>query len=364
MIAPTHGRSGLGRVEALDGVRGLAVLLVVASHLQPYLLPPSELGRRVGAALRGGWIGVDLFFVLSGFLITTLLLEERTSHGRVQLGAFYGRRAVRLLPALYVVLAAYLSYTLVFGLAWPPAVRTVECALLYVNNWQTAWFPSTVARPIAHLWSLSIEEQFYLVWPAILILFVAPRRRWTGAAVIGGAIVSLVAYRAYLGMPGGDWLRPFVGTDTRADALLAGALLSWLRVHGLLPRRGAGAIAWAGTAGLVALFCYADPTSPFWPRGGFTLIAAGVVAILLGVLDGSWAGVRFFELAPLRLLGRVSYGLYLWHHFVFWAIIDHPGSLPLLARLAFALGLTAALTAASWLLVERRAQRLRRRFGR
>ncbi len=221
-------------LPALNGLRGVAVIGVVAYHLQ------------IGWA-KGGYLGVDLFFVLSGFLITTLLLEEWVGTGRVNLGAFWGRRARRLLPALFLVVLALALY-LICNAVWggPGANGLIDLSglrgdaiatLLYVNNWhlifahQSYFAQFSTPSPLQHTWSLAIEEQFYLVWPPLLLVVLRyGRRGWrrVGVTVTIALGVGSSVLMAALFHPGVDPSRIYYGTDTRLFDLMAGATLAFL----------------------------------------------------------------------------------------------------------------------------------------
>jgi peptidoglycan/LPS O-acetylase OafA/YrhL len=344
----------LGHVPALDGLRGIAVMLVVLLHAS--LLMPRYRGYT--HAVKGGWLGVDIFFVLSGFLITALLLGEYHRARRVRFGAFYVRRALRLLPALWVLLAVQVVY----NLAVPgrgSERKTVTWALLYIANWQATWDLFSVNSQLGHLWSLAIEEQFYLVWPWLLVGLVALKRPRVAAAIIATGIAITVVHRIDLANHSAFW-RLLARTDTRADSLLIGCLLAWAWTYGLIRRRMAIA-AWIAVLALVACVWRGEPTQAFWYYGGFTLFAALVAVVILASVEGEWSGTRLLSLRPLVEIGRVSYGLYLWHLPIFWAVARQNGWAPL-TRAAVGVALTAAATVISWKLVERPAQRLRRRF--
>ncbi len=316
----------------LDGIRTLAVYLVVAFHagVEP---------------LRGGFIGVDVFFVLSGYLVTQLLVRDLLEDGRVRLGYFYARRVRRLLPAAVVTLLATMF---VFAAISTPAqlvdaVGSVRSAFLYVANWffirqSNDYFATGInSSPVVHFWSLAIEEQFYICWPLLLTaLFVASRRRdkqWTiiRAVVCACAAASLAAA---LLISRSDLNRAYYGTDTRAYELLAGALLALslqARARRELSR------AWLVLLQVVALFVLLGAATSLVHLGP---VQRGVTAtlstsVLLATLDahrGSIVG-RAFSLPVVTYLGRISYGTYLWHWLVIVVAVHafDPGPWSLLA---------------------------------
>src|SRR5436305_8467288 len=197
--------SKLGHVPALDGLRGIAIAIVVGYHAFGFPL--------------GGWLGVDLFFVLSGFLITTLLLEEQAATGTVRLRAFYARRARRLLPALAVLLAAYVAISAVRGV---DGLAVVARWGFYTGNVYEAFVPGASLHLVGlnHLWSLAQEEQFYLLWPAALLLALKARRP---AVVLGTIALALMIYRLALADGGASDARIYFAPDTNVDGLLLGA---------------------------------------------------------------------------------------------------------------------------------------------
>ncbi len=255
-------------LPALNGLRGAAVIGVVAYHLQ------------LGWA-KGGYLGVDLFFVLSGFLITTLLLEEWVGTGRIGLAAFWGRRARRLLPALFLVVAAlalYLVCNALFG--GPGANGLIDLSglrgdaiatLLYVNNWhliyahQSYFAQFSTPSPLQHTWSLAIEEQFYLVWPLVLLLLLRlARRGWRHVGVVVTVVLGVGSsvLMAALFHPGVDPSRIYYGTDTRLFDLMAGATIAFLAASRPQPSARARRILhMVGPAAAVVL-------AVFWVRAG------------------------------------------------------------------------------------------------
>ncbi len=304
-------------LPALDGLRGLAILSVMAYHLG------------FGWA-SGGYLGVDLFFVLSGFLITSLLLEEWCSTGRIRLGSFWGRRARRLLPALFLVVIVVMVYTVVngrisvTGSGAASALTTLRgdglATLFYVANWHMIFFNQTVS-PFTPTWSLAIEEQFYLLWPLVIVLLVkSSSKRWRrvgfGLCLVG-ALASAAEMAALVHANNSGYVRVYNGTDTRAFDLLAGAAVAMLVAARPQPgRRGRSVLHIAATVaagGLVVLWVTAAHTN-WMTRGGFltfAVLAAVVVADGRQFEPGRLG--RLLSVRPLCWIGTISYGLYLWH---------------------------------------------------
>jgi peptidoglycan/LPS O-acetylase OafA/YrhL len=320
----------LPHLVGLDGLRAVAVIAVVLYHADVAWMP-------------GGFLGVDVFFVLSGFLITSLLLVELDRTGRLDFKAFYLRRARRLLPALFAVLAV--TALLVVTIAYDGAAafrRDLPGALFYYSNWlsiitDTSYF-EFIGRPamLQHLWSLALEEQFYIIWPTVALV----AYRWRGARMVGlvalgGALLSTVAMMvgSFVGdMPtGADPSRLYFGTDTHAMGILLGAALAvvWRpgRTSPVLPRQAALVITAIGVTALgllVLTFAALGEYSTFLYRGGFLVVAvlsAVVVAAAShrGVPFGRWLGMR-----PMRWVGERSYGIYLWHWPLF--LVTRPGA--------------------------------------
>src|SRR6185437_7406730 len=259
---PRPVEAGHRYVAGLDGIRAIAVLAVIAYHLN------------VGWA-KGGLLGVGVFFTLSGYLITDLLLSHWDRYGNLGLGMFWVRRARRLLPALFLMLIVVSIWVALFDAAQISQVRReVVSAALYFANWSTiASHGSYFARfqaplPLDHLWSLSIEEQFYLVWPWLLLILlhlVRSRRALALLAVIGAAVSAYLMGQLY--HPGVDPTRVYEGTDTRAFGLLIGAALAMVwptRMSRLALRRSVrspAALDVVGTIGLIAILLLVWRTS-------------------------------------------------------------------------------------------------------
>lgn len=352
-------RPTLPHLVGLDGLRAVAVIAVILYHADVPWLP-------------GGFLGVDVFFVISGFLITSLLLVEFDRTGRLDYRGFYVRRARRLLPALLAMLVV--SAVLVATVASDVAAgfrHDLPGALLYYSNWlnivsDTSYF-DFIGRPpiLKHLWSLALEEQFYLVWPTVALL----AYRWRGARAVGqvaalGALLSTVALMtgSLIGsMPApNDPSRLYFGADTHSMGVLAGAALAvvWRpgRTSPVLAKQAAALVSAAGVAGLLLLglfFHNVGEFSNFLYRGGFlvvSLVAAVVVAAAShrGVPFGRYLGIR-----PMRYVGERSYGLYLWHWPIF--MVTRPGAdIPLSGAAAFTLriGLLMLVAHASYKYLE------------
>jgi peptidoglycan/LPS O-acetylase OafA/YrhL len=355
-----------GYRRGLDGLRAIAIIGVLLYHAGVGWVP-------------GGLLGVDLFFVVSGFLITSLLIAELESTGRISPAAFYRRRALRLLPALAVVLFFTAAALVTF---WPREVAHFRGDLVasfgYVTNWwfilrhQSYFIATGRPSPFQHLWSLAVEEQFYLLWPLAMVVFAGLLRTRRGlirlgVLAIGGAcasagLMALVAVRQNLPY-GADSSRVYFGTDTHAFSLLIGVAAAAVLAAGAGPLwqrrpgpRATQALNYGGLAAL-AVVCWAMlRTSEFSPglyRGGFWAFAvvAGVV-----VVAASRPGSRLESLLggkALRWIGTRSYSLYLWHWPVF--VFTRPQlDLPLAgtADLVLRLVLVTALAEASYRLVE------------
>jgi len=317
-------RARLRQVPGLDGLRGLAVVAVVIYHFFGDLLP-------------GGYLGVDMFFVLSGFLITSLLIREFNVTGRISLTDFWIRRFRRILPAALVVLC--LCTAVVSALGGDLAVGIREQflgTLFFVNNWtqiatsQTYFAPNEV-QVFAHYWSLAVEEQFYLIWPLLMTGVFAVSRRKPTRLPIAVALVLATASAlamAFLFTPGDDPTRVYYGTDTHAFGLLVGALLSFMLTS---TSKEAGADSWASTSkgvlastvGTLALLAYLaqlvwmGADREFTYRGGLVLTSVLGAAIIWAVVRETGPLTWFFRTRVMRWLGQRSFSLYLWH----WPII-------------------------------------------
>jgi peptidoglycan/LPS O-acetylase OafA/YrhL len=303
----------LARIRALDGLRGVAVIAVLLFHDQ---------------RLRGGYLGVDLFFVLSGFLITSLLLADHERHGRVGLRHFYARRARRLLPALGIALAGVALYAAVWARPGElPRIRWDGIAtLFYFQNWreiltqQNYWDAFTAPSPLQHAWSLSIEEQFYAFWPLLLIGVLAVRRSARAVLTVTLTLAAAGAtYTLVSAHHGGDARFLYYSTLTRAPALLLGAALAALyAVRGPVASRGGRIALEVGALAAIAYLAYAwshqigDGLSLY--RGPLLLCGLAAVVVIAAAAHPSQGPIaRVLAAPPLVGVGLISYGLYLFH---------------------------------------------------
>jgi peptidoglycan/LPS O-acetylase OafA/YrhL len=285
-------------VRSLDGVRGVGAVAVICAHYFGFLAC--------------GYYSMDVFFALSGFLITTLLLEERDKTGGVVLLSFYRRRAYRLLPGLFTVLAVYAILTSASALA----LEQIAGGGLYASNIVMASGSHLlVGTPLTAFWSLAQEEQFYLLWPIVLVLLLkrGVRESRIAGLLIGLAIV-LAVYAAGLALAGASPTRIYDGPDTHAGGLLLGCAFAVLRRRGV---RISQPLGWVGLATLVGCSVLAPTTSS--PAFVIPLIAIAATVFVGSVLEPGLLA-RCFSWRPLVWLGVISYSLYLWHSVVFWLL--------------------------------------------
>jgi peptidoglycan/LPS O-acetylase OafA/YrhL len=314
--AGAHGerRSAIPHVAALDGARGAAVAAVLVFH---------------GGHLLGGYLGVDFFFTLSGFLITSLLLAESARTGGVGLGGFWARRARRLLPALAVLMLGVALFCVT--IATPAQLTQIRgdalATLAYGANWrevyarQDYWSIFAAPSPLNHTWSLAIEEQFYVIWPLVFVGLLAWFKRGAAKAVLAtslalAAVSSVLMFTLY---DPASSARVYFGTDTRAAAILFGAALAAaLAVRGAVSsRRGRVALETVGLSGAAVLaiaWTHLDGQSSTLYRGGFLLCGLAATAVIAAAVHPQPGLVsRVLSFKPLCLLGIISYGVYLYH---------------------------------------------------
>jgi peptidoglycan/LPS O-acetylase OafA/YrhL len=358
--APVRGSATPGDLRLdVQGLRAVAVLAVVADHAG-------------WGAFSGGYVGVDVFFVLSGFLITGLLVREADRDGRIRLGAFYARRARRILPAATAVLVAVVAFT-ALALSYRAVERVTTdagwaaafLANVHFSAIGTDYFAQGLPpSPVQHYWSLSVEEQFYLVWPPLLALLLLLHRRragdrpeagpspWRLVATVAGAL-CLASLLWSVALTGDDPTAAYFSSLARAWELGAGMLLalvaSRLRSLGRWTRQ---LLAAGGLAAVVVAAVAYDAATPFPGYHALLPVLGTVAMVAAGCTPGPTAVGRLLSLRPLTWIGDLSYSIYLWHWpvLVLWAARtgDHRGALETAALLLVVL----ALSAASYHLVE------------
>ncbi len=365
-----------GRFAPLDGMRAFAVLAVILFHAYtPWAI--------------GGYYGVDVFFVLSGYLITGLLVSEWRRREAISLGHFWARRARRLLPALLVMLAVVLLIANVWPsvLGSPGLLWDSVATLFYSSNWRfmaehaNYFTAATNPSPLLHTWTLAIEEQFYLVWPIVVlgVLTVFRRRDHGGGDVAArtarrrsgrrahmvllaiatiGALASALLMGALTPFGSPDVNRTYYGSDTRAQAILIGAALAlgcalWAPVIRPMSRRALAAVGVLGAVVVVGMWRTVPQTSDFAFHGGFAVVSLAAAGVILCVTQmPRHPMARIIGVAPLSYLGRISYGMYLWYWPVLLVITPERFALSPLGLLALRIGVIVVLAALSFRLIE------------
>lgn len=357
---PAPIKRGERYMPGLDGLRAIAVIAVIIYHLGFKWFP-------------GGLLGVGVFFTLSGYLITDILLNQ-IDKGGIQFKNFWFARARRLFPALFLMLFIVVAWVTVIGPHQPNDFRgSTISAAFYVNNWylifhDVSYFAAFgTPQPFNHLWSLSVEEQFYIVWPVAMLGIVKlfPRvEPTTGArfrmagATIGLALVSMILM-IVLYKPGIDPSRVYYGTDTRALELLVGAALAMVwpsrRLHARIKPEARRVIDIAGVLGLVvilAMFLRAQEFAPFLYRGGFMLLSIATAVVVAALAHPASRLGPIVGCKPMRWVGERSYGIYLWHFPIIVLTTPEGAEGVNLARAFLQVAATLLIAALSWKYVE------------
>jgi len=346
-------------VPQLDGLRGFAVLLVVIYH-SAYLT--AGWGPR---PLPGGFIGVDLFFALSGFLITTILLVQLERRGHIKWGEFWTRRIRRLVPALVFAVVGVAILVVLFNdnVDFGALRNSTIGSVLFVSNWEQAagW---RYQFELSHTWSLAVEAQFYLVWPIVLMLMSrlhVPRRVFAGIVALTAVAVGVHRWRMWTNQA--HFLPLYIRTDTRADVILLGCLgamaVTWGWIGPAAGRR-LRLPALLSLAFIIYVCLVLQTGDSRLYHGWFSIIAVCCATLVLGaVLDPAWALSRWWRQRWLIVLGQRSYSLYLWHVPIFLLVAGHLGDRPVWVRVIVGVGATAAFTELSYRLVEHRFRHVR-----
>jgi peptidoglycan/LPS O-acetylase OafA/YrhL len=297
-----------GRVPGFDGIRAIAILSVIALHT----------GQRFA---KGGGVGVDIFFVLSGYLITSLLVAEYEKTRAIRLGAFYARRFVRLMPALLVMVVVILLLSRLLDESTLPRGQTLAGAALsvtYTSDIAISFFNAHLG-PFFHTWTLGLEEYYYLIWPLFLLLMLrrgCSRRRIAQVTIIPIAMIAVLRIATWFSLHSA--IHSMYGFDVRSDQLLIGSTLGLLTPHLLGQLRAArreSLLTWLGWAGaiVVAGVVLVGPPLTFLVIAGYWLNATAAAAIILCVAGAPGSTLsRILSLAPVAYVGRISYSLYLW----------------------------------------------------
>lgn len=354
----------LGYTPALDGLRGISIVAVLAFN-----------SGSIG--MQGGFVGVDIFFVLSGFLITALLIQNFRRTGEVGLKNFYIRRALRLLPALFVLMFCYCGYAVLIQ-PIDKVFTTFEgvlYTLFYVANWvQVPPNPHAIGA-LSHTWSLSVEEQFYIFWPLLLLLLLKLNNKRIVLLILLSLVAISILLNVWFWHSEVPYLRMYFGSDTRANEILIGCItaliLPWCMVRQIERPRSADRLkssfhvaSLISLAGILLSFFVLRHNTAFVYNGGFTAISIGTAVLIVDMLLFPSRLSRLFELAPLVWIGKISYGLYLWH----WPIFEASRQLleakmdPLFYEIT-RIGVSVLVATASYYLLEKPILRLKHRFG-
>ncbi|WP_084673243.1 acyltransferase family protein [Paenibacillus sp. HW567] len=363
-VARIHNRKtadSRAYITGLDGIRALAVSAVILYHLHSDWLP-------------GGLLGVGIFFVLSGYLITTILLNGWERSGDLNLKDFWIRRVRRLVPAMLVMIAGTGAWiVLAAPRFWSPYIKDLPGALLYVSNWEfiarkVSYFDSFGPQsPLGHLWSLAVEEQFYLLWPLLLAAGLRYMRKMNSLALLVIILASISALEMLLLYnPSADPSRIYYGTDTRLFSLLTGAALALVWPYQKLKKKvsiqAARILDYAGGGGLLllGLACwYTNQYQPFLYKGGLFLLSL-ICAVMIAAIAHPASRIAYLlEYKPLKWIGVRSYGMYLWHYPVI--ILTTPAAAlgeTTVLRALVQVSLTVLLAALSWRYVEEPVRRM------
>ncbi|WGO98386.1 acyltransferase [Saccharophagus degradans] len=344
-----HSNFNLTFIPALNGLRGFAICLVILFHVSPH------------EGMIGGFLGVDVFFTLSGFLITNLLVKEALAKNTLNLKNFYLRRCLRLLPALGLLVLGFTAFSFIVFDREEFIRSAIDSVIVLLNvaNWPRAF---GIWRPdwLSNMWSLSIEEQFYLIWPPILLFLITKKCHLQTMLKLALAIALLAwLWRAFLTSQGVDWMRVYNGTDTRIDSLLVGAALGiavYLPSFDNFIRSNRQLLSYLALAASSAILIFSVLTSFKSPTLYYYILVIIEICTCLVILDACYAGEskvrKLLELPTLVWLGGISYSLYLWHLPIF-KILRRLYDFNSLSILIFGTAISIAIAALSFYFVEK-----------
>ena len=349
------------RIEGLDGLRAVAVMTVLVSHI--FIAAPGVLQYSVFRTFaRGGFLGVNIFFVMSGFLITSRLLQDKETGGQINLRKFYAHRALRIFPAVAVFLAAHYFYAVKndFPLSGTAAneFAMTKATFLQYANYAVYKNPMTQFIDNVSLWSLSIEGQFYIAVP--IVVFVLFRKNQSNYLPVGIIVLSIGILAIQRGLVYSDlgWFATYIRTDTRIESLIIGMLGAVLMMKtNVVKPTFLRYASFPAVIVVVAIVLYGRADGSFMWFGGMTLFDAACLVIVLALAHQAFFASRILCWKPIAWVGVISYGLYIWQIPVFRIIQRHSEKLSNIERLVLAMSATFLLSALSWYLIERPAMR-------
>lgn len=340
-------------IAGLDGLRGIAILSVLVYHLFVYFFTDYL------PLVAGGFLGVDLFFVLSGFLITWLGLQEFGARQTLHIGKFYLRRVLRLIPALLVFLAAMALIFAVTG-ELQGSGRFFASVLFYFHNWMV-YFTLQTPEAFGHLWSLSIEEQFYIFWPLILLVCMRFLKPGIVICLLLLTISMVATLRFWLWFELESWLQLYLRTDLRIDGFCAGALTAYLWRHNQFGALLSGRTVRAGVLFAYCLLVFLlDARQAFYYQFGILILNGLAMIWILSCFDKESLQTSYLQWPWLRYLGTRSYGMYLWHFPMFLYLSQWLEALPTLLTALMAVAATLVITELSFRFVELPFNQLRK----